>query len=199
MKRYSFAALLALLVGRGMVLAFSMTLGVIAAGSFGGVAAQQPRAAASTADARLKELEDRQAIHELLINYGRTLDARDFAGFERLFARDAEYGGGRGGMARGPAAIRARLEAALKVNAAPAPGRDWHFLFNETIEVHGDEATALSMGAFFVRGDGNKLESNSIATYTDLLVREDGVWKFKRRELGAGPRAAAGAGVAPPR
>ena len=65
-----------------------------------------PRPAAQTADARLKDLEDRQAIHELLINYGRTLDARDFAGFERLFARDAEYGGGRG-MAKGPAAIRA--------------------------------------------------------------------------------------------
>jgi hypothetical protein len=174
------------------------TCGVIAAGSFAGVTAQQQRAAAQTADARLKELEDRQAIHELLINYGRTLDARDFAGFERLFARDAEYGGGRG-MTKGPAAIRASLEAALKVNAAPVPGRDWHFLFNETIDLHGDEATAISMGAFFVRGAGNKLESNSIATYTDQLVREDGVWKFKRRELGAGPRPAAATSVAPAR
>ena len=120
-------------------------------------------------------------------------------GVERLFARDAEYGGGRGGMARGPAAIRARLEAAPKVNAAPAPGRDWHFLFNETIDVHGDEATAISMGAFFVRGDGNKLESNSIATYSDDLVREDSMWKFKRRVLGAGPRAAAPASATPAR
>jgi hypothetical protein len=175
-----------------------VTCGVLAAGSFAGMTAQQPRAAAQTTEARLKDLEDRQAIHELLINYGRTLDARDFAGFERLFARDAEYGGGRG-MTKGPAAIRASLEAALKVNAAPAPGRDWHFLFNETIDVHGDEATAVSMGAFFVRGDGNKLESNSIATYTDHLVREDGMWKFKRRELGSGPRLPAAAGASPAR
>jgi hypothetical protein len=176
------------------IIAF-VTCGVITAGAFAGVMAQQ-RPAAQTADARLRALEDRQAIHELLINYGRTLDARDFAGFERLFARDAEYGGGRG-MSKGPAAIRASLEAALKVNAAPVPGRDWHFLFNETIDLHGDEATAVSMGAFFVRGADNKLESNSIAVYTDRLVREDGAWKFKRRQLGAVP--AAGPGDAPPR
>jgi hypothetical protein len=175
-----------------------LTCSVITAGAFAGVSAQQ-RAAAQTADARLKELEDRQAIHELLIKYGRTLDARDFAGFERLFARDAEYGGGARGMTKGPAAIRASLEAALKVNAAPVPGKDWHFLFNETVDLHGDEATAISMGAFFVRGAGNKLESNSIAVYTDQLVREDGVWKFKRRELGAVPGPAPAAGAAPAR
>jgi hypothetical protein len=162
-----------------------VTCGVVAAGPVAGVTAQQRPPAPQTVDARLKVLEDRQAIHELLMNYGRTLDSRDFAGFERLFAREAEYGGGRGGMVKGPAAIRARLEAALKVNAAPAPGRDWHLFFNETIDVHGDEATAVSMGAFFVRGEGNKLESNSIAIYTDQIVREDGSWKFKRRELGA--------------
>jgi hypothetical protein len=173
-----------------------MTLGIVATAFFARVSTQAPRPAAKTTEARLKDLEDRQAIHELLINYGRTLDARDFAGFERLFARDAEYGGGRG-MAKGPAAIRAQLEAALKVNAAPAPGKDWHFLFNETIDLHGDDATALSMGAFFVRGDGNKLESNSIAVYTDSLVREDGIWKFKRRQLGAVPASALGG--APPR
>jgi SnoaL-like protein len=174
------------------VIAF-VTLGVIATCSFATLTAQQQRAAAQSADARLKDLEDRQAIHVLLMNYGRTLDSRDFAGFEHLFAREAEYGG-RGGMAKGPAAIRARLEAALKVNAAPTPGRDWHLFFNETIEVHGDEATALSMGAFFVRGDGNKLESNAIAAYTDHIVREDGMWKFKSRELGA----VLGGGAAPP-
>jgi uncharacterized protein (TIGR02246 family) len=156
----------------------------------GGTAAAQQRANAKpSVEARLKELEDRQAIHELLMNYGRTLDARDFAGFERLFARDAEYGGARGPLTKGPAAIRASLEAALKKNAAPAPGRDWHFLLNETVTLNGDEASAVSLGAFFVRGEGNKLESNSIAIYTDRLVREDGVWKFKRRVLGAAPVA----------
>jgi hypothetical protein len=141
-----------------------------------------------TTEARLQELEDRQAIHELLMNYGRTLDNRDFEGFARLFTADAEYGGGTLQF-KGPAAIRAWLEKALKTNAAPAPGKDWHFLLNETITLNGDEATAVSLGAFFVRGEGNKLESNSIAIYTDHLVRQDGVWKFKRRVLGSAPSA----------
>jgi uncharacterized protein (TIGR02246 family) len=170
----------------------AILLAVLAAGAglptMTAAAPQQGSAQRST-DARLKELEDRQALHELLMNYGRTLDARDFAGFERLFARDAEYGGSRGPMTKGPAAIRASLEAALAKNAAPAPGRDWHFLINETVTLHGDEAAAVSLGAFFVRGEGNKLESNSIAIYTDRLVREDGAWKFKRRALGSVPSA----------
>ncbi len=144
----------------------------------------QTRRSSQSSAAQLQELMDKQAIHELFMNYGRTLDSRDFTGFERLWARDAEYGGGPN-MVKGPAAIRARLEAALKQNGAPAPGRDWHFFFNETIEVHGDEATAVSMGAFFVRAENNKLQSDSFAIYDDQVIREDGVWKFKRRRLGS--------------
>jgi uncharacterized protein (TIGR02246 family) len=152
-------------------------------------AAAAPQGAAKkSTEARLQELEDRQAIHELLMNYGRTLDNRDFEGFARLFTADAEYGGGTL-VFKGPAEIRKWLETAQAKNASPKPGRDWHFLLNETVTLHGDEATAVSLGAFFVRGEGNKLESNSIAIYTDLLVRQDGVWKFKRRVLGSAPSA----------
>src|SRR6185295_16383306 len=119
------------------------------------VAAAAPQGGGKkSTEARLQELEDRQAIHELLMNYGRTLDNRDFEGFARLFTADAEYGGGKL-MFKGPAEIRKWLETALAKNAAPQPGRDWHFLLNETVTVKGDEATAVSLGAFFVRGEGN--------------------------------------------
>ena len=74
-----------------------------------------------------------------MMNYGRTLDARDFAGFAELFARDGEYVAG-ASTAKGPAAIRELLEGLLKKNAAPVPGRDFHLFFNETIEVNGNEA-----------------------------------------------------------
>ena len=169
----------------------STVIAVVAAAAFGtlsliGASAQQSRPKPkSPVEAQLQELIDKQGIHELFMNYGRTLDSRDFAAFEKLFTRDAEYGGGRG-MVKGPAAIRARLEAAIKGDpkASATPGRDWHIFFNETIEVHGNEATAISGGAFFVRGEGNKLESSSIATYHDHLVRDDdGIWKFKQRRL----------------
>src|SRR5262245_35061528 len=93
--------------------------------------------------ARVRALEDREAIRELLVNYARTLDERDFAGFEQLWARDAEFIGGSSDTAKGPAGIRDLLQGLLKVNAAPAPGRDFHLVMNQTISVTGDTATGF--------------------------------------------------------
>ena len=154
------------------------------------LAAQRPQRKEGSADARLQALEDKQEIHALLMEYGRTLDARDFSGFERLFAKDAEYGSARSEPVKGPANIRVYLEGQLKKNAAPQPGRDFHLFYNETIDVKGDHATALSKGAFYIRGEGNKLETSALVNYHDDLVREDGQWKFKRRILGERPATA---------
>lgn len=154
------------------------------------LAAQRPQPKEGSVEARLQAVEDKQEIHALLMEYGRTLDARDFAGFERLFAKDAEYGSARSEPVKGPANIRELLEGQLKKNAAPQPGRDFHLFYNETIDVKGDHATALSKGAFYVRGEGNKLETSALVNYHDDLVREDGRWKFKRRILGERPATA---------
>ncbi len=182
---------------RAMWQAFLLAALVAGAGPIAAAAApQQGGSPTKSTEARLRELEDRQAIHELLMNYGRTIDTRDFEAFARLFTDDAEYGGGKLQF-KGPVAIRERLETSLK--ARPMPGRDWHFLLNETVTLNGDEATAVSLGAFFVRGESNKLESNSIAIYTDHLVRQGGVWKFKRRVLSSVPSADVLKALAPPR
>ena len=151
--------------------------------SSGLAAGQAPRPAPKSAEARLQAIEDKEAIHAVMMNYGRTLDARDFAGFAELFARDGEYVAG-ASTAKGPAAIRELLEGLLKKNAAPVPGRDFHLFFNETIEVNGNEATALSKGGFFVRGADRQLQTSALVNYHDQFVREDGKWKFKRRQLG---------------
>ena len=153
-------------------------------------ACQGAQPTATAVAPRLQALEDKDAIHALLTNYGRTLDARDFAGFEQLFARDSEFAGGANATAKGPAAIRALLEGLLKVNAAPVSGRDFHLFSNETIEVKGNEATALSKGGFVVRGQNNRMEMSILANYHDQLIREDGRWKFKRRQIGDGPAPA---------
>jgi SnoaL-like domain len=44
----------------------------------------------------VQTLEDRDAIRALLVAYATTLDNRDFAGFEQLWAKDAEFFGGAG-------------------------------------------------------------------------------------------------------
>jgi uncharacterized protein (TIGR02246 family) len=162
-------------------------------------AAAQKDPALATLEARLKALEDKEEIHALMMNYGRTLDSRDFAGFAALFARDAEYGGARGPLQKGPAAIRALLEMQLARNAAPQPGRDYHFFYNETIEVHGDTATALSKGAFYQTNEARKLETGAAVNYHDEFVREDGKWKFKKRVLGERPANADAPQAAAPR
>ena len=146
------------------------------------VAAQSPRGADSLA-ARVQALEDREAIRTLWAEYGRTLDARDFVAFSQLFARDAEFVGG-GPPARGPAAIGAFLEKAIGTNYPSSKGRNFHLYFNESIELNGDTGSAISKGGFVMtNADNTKADFLLLATYRDQFVREDGKWKFKRREV----------------
>ena len=146
------------------------------------LAAQGPRRGADLS-ARVQALEDREAIRTLWAEYGRTLDARDFAAFAQLFARDAEFVGG-GPPAKGPAAIGAFLEKAIGTNYPNSKGRNFHLYFNESIDLHGDEGTGVSKGGFVMASaENNKADFLLLATYRDQFVREDGRWKFKRREI----------------
>src|SRR5215831_893864 len=139
---------------------------------------------------RVQRLEDREAIRALLVSYASTLDGRDFAGFEQLWARDAEFVGGANDTAKGPAAIRDLLQGLLKINAAPVPGRDFHLVMNQTVEVAGDTATGFSRGTWVVTDPDKKMRISIIANYYDQFVRENGRWKFKRHQIGGTPPAA---------
>ena len=131
---------------------------------------------------RLRRLEDREEIRQLLIEYGRTLDRRDFEGFAKLFARDAEYtGGGGSGAVKGPEAIGKFMEEIFRNNPTGLNYPNFHLFSNTTIQIEGDEATALSKGAFVVRGSNDRPETVMLATYHDTLIRENGAWKFKQR------------------
>jgi len=133
-------------------------------------------------ESRLRRLEDREEIRRLLVDYGRTLDQRDFGAFAGLFAEDAEYAGGGGTDAiKGAAAIGKSLEEIFRKNPTGLRSPNFHLFTNEVIEIHGDEATALSKGLFVVPGDDNKPGMVMLATYSDTLTRESGRWKFKRR------------------
>ena len=160
----------------------------IAAGSIADVTAQSPAALA----ARVQVLEDRDAIRALLVSYASTLDNRDWAGFEQLWAKDAEFLGGGGNSAKGPAAIRDLLRGLLTKNAAPAPGRDFHLVMNQTVDITGDTATGFSRGTWVSTNASNQLQVTIIANYYDQFVKEDGRWKFKRHQIGGTPPARAG-------
>jgi hypothetical protein len=159
----------------------------VIASSLTGVAAQRATSSSDAVTARLQVLEDREAIRALLVSYARTLDERDFAGFEQLWAKDAEFVGGANNSAKGPPAIRDLLQGLLKVNAAPVPGRDWHLVMNQTVDVTGDSATGFSRGTWVVTDPEKQLRVSIIANYYDQFVREGGRWKFKRHQIGGVP------------
>lgn len=61
--------------------------------------------------------------------------------------------------------------------------KNFHLFTNETIDVAGNAATGVSKGAFVMASSRNRPEMLLLATYHDQFVREDGRWKFKRREV----------------
>jgi ketosteroid isomerase-like protein len=132
-------------------------------------------------EARLRRVEDHIEIERLLMDYGKTLDARDFAAYSQLFATDGEWSGSIGTF-KGPAQIEAAMIKAFKVGpAATAPGEtNFHLMTNPMIDINGDHATAVSKWSFVRIVDGKPVIQLS-GRYEDTLVREQGVWKFQRR------------------
>ena len=131
-------------------------------------------------EVRTQRIEDRIAIESLLVEYGRTLDNRDFAAYSKLFAVNGEWKGALGAY-RGPAAIQAAMEKLFTDAAADIPkGRNFHVMSNFIIDVQGDRATARSIFIFY-KMEGSKPEAAVAGRYEDTLVREQGVWRFLQR------------------
>jgi uncharacterized protein (TIGR02246 family) len=137
-------------------------------------------------EARLRRMEDEAAIERLLIEYGRTLDNRDFAAYAALFAADGVWKGAQGSYT-GPKEIQASMEKIFTDAAADIPkGKNFHAMSNFVITVQGNRATATSKFVFY-KLDGNKPVAEVAGRYEDVLVRVGGVWKFQQRTaLGPG-------------
>ena len=133
-----------------------------------------------TAAARLQAIEDRMAIERLLVDYGRTLDNRDFAAYSHLFAANGQWKGALGTYT-GPAAIQAAMEKIFTDAAADIPkGRNFHVMSNFVIDVQGDSATASSMFIFY-KMDKSEPQPSVAGRYQDILIRENGIWRFLQR------------------
>lgn len=142
-------------------------------------AAQAPRASKTdeALSTRLQRFEDKEEIQNLLLDYGRHLDSRDFAAYSALFAKDGEWAGGFGSVA-GPANIKTFMEK--NMGTQPNVAKNYHLLSNFVITLNGDTATAWSRWAFVVPGERGATIAQA-GRYDDTLVRENGRWRFKRR------------------
>jgi hypothetical protein len=136
--------------------------------------------------ARIKVLEDREAIAKVLIAYGHALDSRDFKTYAGLFSKDGSWSGGLGKVTGGPQAIYDFMTSRLgggQGNAEARPigfGSSYHIMSSFEIDVTGDTATASSRWAFVTaaRGPGIQVAGR----YQDTLVRENGAWKIRSRQ-----------------
>jgi len=156
------------------------TLTVVVLAGTGERFANAHDSAATSLESRLKNLEDREAIRELLIEYGRDLDKEDLRAYSSLFAKDGVWEGGIG-KATGPDGIYEMLKKVLSKVPPGKYGNSFHIMSSMDIQVHGDTAEAWSRWTWFVQGADGKPVAQRSGHYEDTLAREQGQWKFKYR------------------
>lgn len=132
--------------------------------------------------ARVQALEDREEIRELLLAYGRALDSRDFIAFSELFAEEeGEWVGGLG-AAKGRQAIFELMDKSIGHNRPRTGPPSFHVFSNEQITVDGDHAAATTKWIFVMQNDENNPRWVYLGHYDDTFVREDGRWRFLKRQ-----------------
>ena len=127
---------------------------------------------------RLRRLEDRQTLQELLVSYARACDDHDWPRYRSLFTPDAEidYTGAYGRRGR-------RDEIALWIEelmSSPSLQHTQHMLSNFQIGIDGDRASGradyLNPDVFARPGRRELLVNGGIYDFT--AVRTDAGWRL---------------------
>ena len=134
-----------------------------------------------TIEQRLQRVEDELAIGRVLVDYAARQDARDYAGYAALFAKNGEWVSGKN-VYKGREAIFRML---VDLYGAPPAGyinnESYHISTNFQIDVNGNRATARSRHLLVMRGRKGEPTPALAGRYEDELVREGGQWKILRR------------------
>jgi uncharacterized protein (TIGR02246 family) len=131
--------------------------------------------------ARVQILEDREEIRALILAYGQAHDHRDYKMFASLFATNGEWIGGLG-SAKGPAAIFALMDKSIGHHPLPEGSGTFHVLTNDQIEIAGDRASSVTKWLYITAADDNSPKLTYLGHYDDQFIRENGHWKFLRRQ-----------------
>ena len=159
------------------------TLAVFAI-AFGVLAGQSAQAADPTLEAlarRVQVLEDREEICTLIYAYGQAHDHRDYRSFASLFATNGEWIGGLG-SAKGPDAIFALMDKSIGHNPLPNGSGTVHMMTNDQIKIDGDRASAVTKWFYLTAAEDNSPKPTFLGHYNDEFIRENGVWKFLKRQ-----------------
>jgi uncharacterized protein (TIGR02246 family) len=168
--------------------AFSSALTTLATATiaFGAILALQPLQAADleSVAARVQVLEDREDIRALILAYGAAHDHRDYRTFAALFATEGEWVGGLG-SAKGPKAIFELMDKTIGHDPKPNGSGTFHVMTNDQIKIDGDLASATTKWIYITPGNDGAPRMVYLGHYDDKFIRENGEWKFLRREAPA--------------
>jgi len=127
---------------------------------------------------RVCELEDREAIRNVIASYGPAVDRGDSHEAAQIFSENGAYDVGGYGLHMGHAALKALLDGevhqSLIMNGAA------HFLSPMQIDLNGDAAIARGYSAVFTWADG-AFKAHRIASNRWELARIDGSWRVTLR------------------
>lgn len=127
-------------------------------------------------EARIRRLEDRQALSDLVADYGRMVDDRDVEGLRALYAVDSVFDSVMGPIRGRDAVVDYYLERFRLF------GPSFHIPHSQTVTfLSDDEATGIvTAHAELGRDDGTFWVA---LRYLDHYVREDGAWRFRERKV----------------
>ena len=148
--------------------------------------------------ARVQRIEDRQAIEQLIFGeYPLALDSRNWKAYAATFAKEGELVQG-DDVTKGREAIeelfsrprqpRPRPENASSESADAAPAQpelriSKHVISNLKLEFESDDK---AIGTAYWQTVSTRGRTTTIAGaghYNDVLIKEDGEWKFLSREI----------------
>ena len=131
------------------------------------------------AETRLKALEDRAEIADLIASYGPLADTGKGEALAQLWIEDGEYEIGGFGSVKGHDELAAMLKSETH-QGLMARGCA-HVLSPHTITLSGDEATAIGYSVV-MRKAGDTYEPWRVSANRWHLVRTADGWRVKRRE-----------------
>jgi ketosteroid isomerase-like protein len=134
-----------------------------------------------TTETRLQQLIDADEIRRAIYDYAYRLDMNHPDELASLFVEDCEVVYGPNFGAEGIEAYRRTLDGIGEFFEATS-----HHVSNIVIEFNGeDEATVRSVLYAWHRYRKDRPDGHVWGQYHDVMVRVDGEWRFKRRELRA--------------
>lgn len=130
-------------------------------------------------DRRVRQDEDRDAIHRLLVDLQTAMDERDLVRYASFFMEDGEWCAV-SGRAIGPARIAEFLGQYCKPWESEAQ-RSYHSISDVVIDVDDDRATARGQWRHDFPGENGQPVTKHFGRFEALLQRLPEGWRLKRR------------------